>query len=402
MSLRFPRATWAALLVLCSPYLPRVVADEPTSDATLPDDIRSAQQRIAAALDPVTLEWITHRSSTLAMERLLNMIGYAQYERDFLEPMRAVYAWNDGRFYAHFYYKAAIVGPEERFQKLEAMEQEASYDGSRLYIGTPQGERHDGILIIDPVDQLKGTEPESRLLRSNYLKHAGYWVPERVGELGGDLQSMMLHMLESGAKLERIEELLLDGKPCQKIVLNQGSTQYLFVIDQSLDYSVRSFEKRTSEGRLIESATASDFMRLEGDEAIWLPKNCVIEYHQWRGSPSRPSARPLFRESYSLLRIDRGEIPPSNFEVMYTNPGASIADGSLPEAENSATQRIEYLVPANPDDLDAAIKHAIDGTPFVPSHLRGKRNATLVVFLANLALLLIIVAIFARRRYRAG
>jgi hypothetical protein len=257
------------------------------------------------------------------------------------------------------------------------------------------------MLIIDPLKDAVAKTGGALLLRSNYLREAGFKVSEIPEEVGLAPRSLLLHLVDQGATVLRVAEEDVDGIDCLRIDVEGPNGLWLFDLDPSRRHAVRRREERTPGGKARCLATMSDFVELPGTDGVWLPRRCQVTYYQWSGKPDPPEDKPLFRETFTVSHLSWDAVPDDRFIVMYINPGASIADGTLPEAAKSPHGRIEYVVPANPEDLDKVIQHARDGTPFVPRDFQQRRWRFALFWALNLAVLTGVAAALWFRRRRA-
>ncbi|MDR1480236.1 MAG: hypothetical protein LBJ00_14970 [Planctomycetaceae bacterium] len=104
--------------------------------------------------------------------------------------------------------------------------------------------------------------------------------------------------------------------------------------------------------------------------------------------PDIISDTPLFTDQYELVEISTKKINDKQFNLKekYSNPGTHIGDRTLNDTENG----VQYVIPANPADLDRVIEAALSDKDFVPT-LLPSRTATIIrwiLILLGLAMIL--------------
>ena len=67
-----------------------------------------------------------------------------------------------------------------------------------------------------------------------------------------------------------------------------------------------------------------------------------------------------------MHKIDKRPVPVDRFSLRSSVPGTWVADSTLPQAKQMPRGVLRYVVPANPDHLDAVIQAAVDSKPFFP------------------------------------
>jgi hypothetical protein len=97
-------------------------------------------------------------------------------------------------------------------------------------------------------------------------------------------------------------------------------------------------------------------------------------------------------------RLERARVPPEKFTLNYDKPGTAIADARLPGAEKAEGGRIDYRVPADPKDLDEAVRAAQERSGYVPP----RRPLFVWVIGISIAFGVLAGVIVLTRRHRQG
>lgn len=180
-----------------------------------------------------------------------------------------------------------------------------------------------------------------------------------------------------------------------------GLWKFLFVLDGGHGFAVRELEEWTPEGKLARRTENGSLERL-GPPDVWLPKRSLVSEFYWTDTSSKVLAR--FSEKairdieYVVKDQDNRPIDEKAFVLTYDEPGTIVTDNRPPEAKARAAGRIEYVIPANPSDLDEAISAAKQGRrATVSASPRSSRRVLLVV---NGAAVAIIAGLLLMRRAR--
>jgi len=219
-------------------------------------------------------------------------------------------------------------------------------------------------LSIDPVEPLKirsAWKPDNEIFQPTYFYEAGYELPTTFGSLRDPPQSLVLYLLGKGATLAGIETAADQFSGCLVVGLTNGDRRFRFCLDPALGYAVRYREDRNSTGQLVRRSESSDFV--ECRKGLWLPRSCGVDNFTWLTIPSEITKESLVRTTFAVSAISPDVVPAERFVLRYTVPGTTVSDASMPEARKSQDGRIDYVIPADITDLDAAIQKAIDGKP---------------------------------------
>lgn len=337
---------------------------------SLAPEVRTALQEHSRLLTPLTIEWEMRRDSRHALDHLLKMIGFPDQDRNFLEPVRELARYQEGKVLLRTRYSAAQVSASPRknksqrpsFVRLVPATQEFAYDGSKCYHGSPDLGKVLGIRYLQQAVKEYGG---AQLLRSVFFSNAGLAAPNKVADIAQGLtspRSRVIQLLEGGGTLDASEMVDLDGIQCLRVTIRSVDHLHSFFLDPSLRYATRRYELARSEGadrRVIQIATADQFTELDEASGFSLPTKCRVDYFQFARSDFVWGTKPLFTERYTVTRLEREPIDEREFVLVYATPGTYIGDGTLPGAESAPEGRIEYEVPVDPRDLDRVIELAI-------------------------------------------
>jgi hypothetical protein len=114
----------------------------------------------------------------------------------------------------------------------------------------------------------------------------------------------------------------------------------------------------------------------------------------------------LLGDTYEIQSLDQKPKDKSLFSISDDRPGVMIADGTLPEAASLPGKQVQYTIPANPADLDAAIKAAkkgIDWRATAPPAPDSNQSRLIVILALNagiIAILALVVTVLIRQRRR--
>lgn len=189
-------------------------------------------------------------------------------------------------------------------------------------------------------------------------------------------KSLPLALIEEGARVTKVEETLLDGQKCVLLELGDKDLKKRFYLDPTRGHAVCRREFVTRSGQVAEVSKMSDFAKFEKPD-IWLPKRCDVTYYTWPTITEVITEKPLARRTFIVRGIDKKAIPVERFCLKYTMPETVISDSTLPQAKKVPRGIVDYEVPPDIKDLDAAIQCAIEGKPFVPRALREHNKALL-------------------------
>jgi hypothetical protein len=136
--------------------------------------------------------------------------------------------------------------------------------------------------------------------------------------------------------------------------------EYVYYLDSELGYAVRCWQQLTEDGRLRVQANCTDHQKLPGHE-LWLSRNCRIDYYTFDGNdPDEVFKTPFVTDVMEVSEFGTKPVLDEQFTLNYTKPGTKVADATFPHFQGD--KAINYLIPANPQDLDRVIKEAQEKT----------------------------------------
>jgi hypothetical protein len=95
-------------------------------------------------------------------------------------------------------------------------------------------------------------------------------------------------------------------------------------------------------------------------------------------------------------RLERAHVSPEKFTLHYDRPGSYISDARLPGAEHADHGRIDYVTPADPANLEEAIRAAQERSRYMPP----RRALFLWIIAGSIALGLVAGTILLIQRHR--
>jgi len=340
------------------------------AQAEIPPEVRQALENNARSFAPIALTLEKQRSvpeppTTVATKLLDRWTG-------FVKPCTYEYLSQDGMCYARFNTwvrsSSTIPGTDKVKEGVSAKWAEMSWNGKCVYRGMPSMEPR--MLSIVPIEKAE-TDIELKRARwyaeDDYFGMVGIAVPRAMKELPAGPQSEVLALLVGDALLLGTRKESLAGAAEHFVVeLQSGQKKHRFWLDPSLGHAVRRHEVWSASGALAVAIDNSDFVKLTSPD-LWLPRHCRAEWHTWPVSVDQEFTRqPSVVVDVQATRLERARVPPEKFTLNYDKPGTAVADARLPGADKSEGGRIDYRVPADPKDLDEAIRAAQERSGYAP------------------------------------
>lgn len=384
--------TWVG--VLCLACLGELAGASTVAAAELPPEVRQALQNNVQALSPISVSWTEQLASDMPVQDWLKMVNDESYVDEF-ELVRATYAWQDGMSYSHVWQNKADITdvafldangevrtrPDAKLDNLPRMviHEERACDLKRVFVGTFEeattGTAMVPVLFVDSFDAPKIYASETYIFFDPlYFREAGFVLPRTAGMHRSGAKSLPLALIEEGARVTKVEEMFLDGQKCVLLELEDKDLRKRFWLDPTRGHAVCRREFVMRSGQVAEVSRMTDFAKFEKPD-IWLPKRCDVVYYTWPTIPEVVTEKPLARRTFVVRGIDKKAIPVERFCLKYTMPGTDISDSTLPQAKELPRGIVDYKVPPDIEDLDAAIQCAIEGQPFVPRALREHNKA---------------------------
>ena len=337
------------------------------------------------ALSPISVSWTQQLGSDLSVQEWLKKVKLEGFYVDEFSPAEVTYAWQDGMSYSHIRQSKTLLDlgifvdketgevrakPGFDFSKLprHIIFTERTCNRRKLFSGEGRSKGR-ASLIIDSVDNPKFFSRDSIFFESKYFREAGFVLPRSIAMHQEGPKSLPLALVESGARLAKVQETTLDGRKYLLLELEDKDLNTRFYLDPACGYAVCRREEVTRSGQLAVISTASDFVQFR-DPDIWLPRRCDVVYYTWRTIPDVITEKPLAKRTFVVGKIDKHPLPAERFSLRYSMPGTVVVDSTLPQAKQMPKGVLHYVVPADPGDLDAAIQAAADKKPFFPKGLQ--------------------------------
>jgi hypothetical protein len=322
---------------------------------------------------------------------------------------------------------------------------ECAFDGRILAGGCPDrmdnGKRTLPSLLIEVASNM---DAKGDYFGVVFLDPLGLWLPHGPGELlkGMPLQSHLQKRLASNGHVTQTGTVVIDGHSTTRLVITGDNAdwqpvptakdlveltqffqndrslskeevakkvalakraaelmprqlQYVYYLDPVYGYAVRRYEEIGNDGRLRRRSNCTEHQKLPEYE-IWLAKKCITDFYVADGTyPGKVFDAPLLTESAEVTEFSTKVVGADVFTLKYTVAGTTVVDKSLPESKFKK-DGVTYRVPANPEDLDAAIEDAKSMARtnyYVSVRSRIVRVSLVVGFFGVLALL-----VFRRKR----
>jgi hypothetical protein len=347
----------------------------------LPKEVEDTLKKNAEKLGNVSLIFRRTRTTQLPIESLLKQIK-CRYEYGFFEPSDHKFIWQSPYFYQ---YSSGLFSVESKTRSNKrpfAYEQglslviasnENSFDGNEFMSGSgnDKTENTSAALSIISKEHFVRDFGKHVLCDSVFLWASGYRFPHIGSDLGMSQQSLVLFLTANG-RVTSIKNNTLENKPCTiveiiaKDVTSTDKRLFVFWLLPDLQYAVKKMNVYTTKGEVIHEVENDDFIDID-KKGIFFPKKSVINYYSWMNTPEIISDKILVTESYDLNSATTHQIPAIQFKLrkQYTTPGTVIADRTLRDTDAG----VQYVIPANPADLDRVIETALSGKDFTPTPL---------------------------------
>jgi hypothetical protein len=348
----------------------------------VPDSVIDALKRNADAFETVSLIWKQSRYSDMNFKDLCRKTGNL-YDVGFLEPENHVFLWQNSHFYQYKTKRNILQGgyttlpkawevPNLKDLLLESV-QEGAFDGTCYFAGGGEiasNTNTPGLAII-PLEKVKKlTNPT--LVFQDYTTKFGIKFSNSGKEIGTRQESYVLFLTKEGS-ISNTEEKMVDGEKVFLIEIKSQSIMdwnnkqriFQFKLLPKYNYVVKQCIIKSTEGELCYRIENDDFLKVPDKEA-YIPQKITAEYHTFYSSDSI-SPDKLFYDVYSLAKISTSKINKDQFDLRkkYIQPGTHIADHILEDTPNG----LQYIIPANPADLDRVIEAALSGKDFTPTPL---------------------------------
>lgn len=389
------------------------------SAAEMPAELVERLEANVAALTPITVSWTEQLGSDVSLQEWLKKVNSEPFYVDEFNPMDVIYAWQDRMSYSQVKQEKAEITtvivvdqdgkvrprPGADFDNLphSLEDREVACNLNEVFLGQDREASSVACktpsLVIDSIDQPRFFKADAVLFDPTYFYEAGYVLPTKLSMQGNQAKSLPLALLREGARVKKIEQTVLDGERCLLLELGGEKLITRFFLDMSRGYAVLRREEETPSGQRTTTSELSAFLKFQNPD-IWLPQRCTVAYHTSWTIPGVVTPKPHARRTFVVRRIDRAAIPLARFSLKYTMPRTAVTDSTLPQAKGTRDGLVRYLVPANLEDLDAAIKAAGDGGPFRPAAPVQRRRHPMTLFFWLIPLV-VCVAILVARRFRS-
>jgi hypothetical protein len=227
--------------------------------------------------------------------------------------------------------------------------------------------------LVYNLDQAKEKLPYFTICYPEYFTCAGYKFPLEASELEEHQTSYLLYLAEHGKLIDVREEgdkennMSLVVEIVAKEMWTKNDHHFTFWLSPKLNYAVEKYNIKTLKGNLAYQIFNSNFFQIQGKE-VFLPQKCIQRCFTFMTIPGNISDNPLFEEEFLLANVSTKRINKKQFNIQkkYSTPGTLVGDHSI---FNDSPNGVQYVVPANPADLDRVIEAALTGKDFVPTPL---------------------------------
>jgi len=358
----------ALFFLLLSTLVCRADGDEAVPSVGIPADIRARLEANAKALNPITLVWTEQRRTALSEEQLSGKTKITP-DPGFLEQSSWVFMWQDKKCYLSKVAKNVVTSDGDTKRSI----QERSFDGSVHCAGHGLGYEDAATpgMGIYPLEQMLTRYPLQNVFFQRYTMKFGYKFPNVGRELGMPQQSYILFLNDTG-KLIKAEKQIINGKNIFQVTLEgfdtweQRDRLFVFSLVPEYGYAVSDCVIKTLDDKVAYSIKNEQFEKIPNKE-VYIPRKTVVQCFTDVTIPDDISPTPLFTEEYLLTEVATKKVDDKKFDLRkkYTRPGTHIGDRTLDDTEYG----VQYVIPANPADINRAIEAARTGQRFVPTPL---------------------------------
>lgn len=381
-------------------------AKKTVDNLIMPENTTEVLKKNASELNPISLVWKKKRTSVLSIKNLI-LKTKCLYDYDFLGSETSVFMWQNNQFYYFYTDNNAIVGDfkdlpyayevDEKKLKIAESISERSFDGKDYYSGNGYQSESSGLGIY-PIQKMQDrTYPD--VVNQEYTSFIGYKFPNTGTELGNSPIAYVLYLVNNGTLIDcRTEQSTTDGellflKIKSKDIWSNTERVFNFWLVNKYGAVVKKFTIESLDGKLVQAVENHDFFKLS-NKSVYFPQKTTVNYYSYHTIPLDISKTPIFTDEYVLVEASTKSINDKQFDLRtkYSNPGTHIGDRTLKDTPDG----VQYIVPANPADLDRVIEAALTGGNFTPTPLAS----TFAVMFRWLILLtgvgMIIYALFAK------
>lgn len=318
-------------------------------------------------LMPISLEWERSRKHVESEEATLKRMGYVAIKAGELKPYKAQLLCDKDRYYCRIWRSSVNISKVFADGRMELdkenpfriTEDEASFDGEICYLGNSLelAKATGGIPMLRKAPLAKTVEdnPNHWYFVTDYLTWAGYDVPHSPSEIQNGVRSRVLVDLALGTLVSQ------EVNPnAVKMTIMIGDNTVNYELSPEKHYAVVARTERTKNGEIATSSRCQQFVQL-GTRSVWLPEKISVDFHTWESAPGVYHQQPILTEEYEIRSWDVAPIEQSRFVLNYSVPGAAISDAVVKGAEKFKSGYVDYKVPADPKDLDAAVQQALSG-----------------------------------------
>lgn len=397
-------------MIICGAIITvQVTSATANASGELPANILESLKENALNLNPNQTEWTVERTRRMQTSSLAKLLGSKEEDLEnymFKFKDRATCAIDGDKIKVRFVveYLTNSAGQNIVVQQ----ERQLSYDGTHIYYEDRFSDGTKGSLLIYNREHAIKTQielgpetKETQRWRTNYWKAAGFSVPTSEFETSRPgITSTISELIAQKAARVEFGEAMLGGEKCQTVTVSTSTGKQMIYLDAKLHYAVRRLEKYDAKNRVILTTTADDFRSVPAKGIVYLPFKVKVEYFQLISKPAVPSKDALFDENYTLVSYKNVPTPADEFELK-PEVGMIVGDDRLPTAAQRKHGLVHYEMPASKSDMDDAIRHAIEGKPFIPRELRESSTGRRLLICINVLVILVLcVAIWYFRKRR--
>jgi RNA polymerase sigma factor (sigma-70 family) len=285
----------------------------PDPPLTFPAELRTALEKNAAALGPISISWNVRGYSTSTLQQAID-----EY---FVEGAESSVLVNWAH---HVEFQPGGVHSVSISPKNDVHEDAISDQGAAFTNYQPKPGLLKRRVNTRPLAQVLKNSPNAPQVSDEFLTNAGWRLPSTAGDFAaGIAQSRILWMLSHDAVLAAVGDTTLDGRKMTRVELiaeNPDRYQlkklprkltYVFFLDPQMNHAVRRVEQRYG-SQLTYVMRNEEFVKLSGRD-VWLPHKSYTDFYTFYRIPDQFFDHPILTQERAVTKIDLNEMPHERF-----------------------------------------------------------------------------------------
>jgi hypothetical protein len=340
----------------------------------IPVEMKSALEKSALELNPMSFSWVTQRSTTLDL-KFFFITTKMEHNCGFFEPENNIFMWQNGCGYRFRAARTSVKTVDGKMPyayendiQLDMYANHYAIDGQCFYAGGALDDAP-GVMSIYPLTN------DVAFLSHPFTFCSGYKYPTSSNEFEELPTSYILYLNQKGGLIS-IQKTRIEGSEAFKIesilegynAIDQCSIKRIisFWLLPQYNYAVKQIDIKSVDNKLAHRVTNDDF-RLLPSKKIYIHHRSTIQHYTYSTINNTILTSPLFTEDIFLTEVSTHKINKKQFDLRnkFSSPGTLVGDRVLQNTDEG----VIYVIPANPADLDRVIEAALTGKDFTPRPL---------------------------------